>query len=173
MVIAKQTETRKKPPAKVAAKKRVGRRSPDPIALLEADHRDVEKMFKAFESARREERKAVLAAKVCKALRVHTEIEEEIFYPAFLEATGEEDMNDEAVIAHDVARKLIAEIEEMSPGEDFYDAKMKVLSEIIAHHVEEEEERGGMFARMRKSSIDLDVLGGEMAARKKELMQEH
>lgn len=173
MAIAKQTESRKKAPAKVAAKKTAGRKGIDAIAFLESDHRDVEKMFKAFESSRSDERKAELAAKVCKALRVHTEIEEEIFYPAFLEATGEEDMNDEAIIEHDVAKKLIGEIEEMSPGEDFYDAKMKVLSEIIAHHVEEEEEKGGMFAQMRKSDVDLEVLGAEMAARKKELMQEH
>ncbi|MDZ4775312.1 MAG: hemerythrin domain-containing protein [Alphaproteobacteria bacterium] len=173
MAVAKQTETRKKSPAKVAAKKPAGRKGIDAVALLEADHRDVEKWFAAFGSSRSDERKGELAAKICKALRVHTEIEEEIFYPAFLEATGEEDMNDEAIIEHDVARKLIGEIEEMSPGEDFYDAKMKVLSEIIAHHVEEEEEKGGMFAQMRKSDIDLEILGTEMAARKKELMQEH
>jgi hemerythrin superfamily protein len=173
MAVAKQTETRKKASAKVATKKTAGRKAIDAVALLEADHREVEKWFAAFESSRSDQRKAELAAKICKALRVHTEIEEEIFYPAFLEATGEEDMNDEAIIEHDVAKKLIAEIEEMTPGEDFYDAKMKVLSEIIEHHVEEEEEKGGMFAQMRKSDIDLEVLGAEMAARKKQLMQEH
>ncbi|MDX2275000.1 MAG: hemerythrin domain-containing protein [Hyphomonadaceae bacterium] len=173
MAVAKQTEPRKKTPAKAVAKKTTGRKAMDAVAMLEADHREVEKMFKAFEAARGDARKAELAARICKSLRVHTEIEEEIFYPAFLEATGEEDMNDEAIVEHDVVKRLIAEVEEMTPGEDFYDAKMKVLSEIIAHHVEEEEEKGGMFAQMRKSNVDLVALGAEMAARKKQLMQEH
>lgn len=173
MAVAKQTDSRKKAPAKAVAKKTAGRKAKDAVALLEADHREVEKMFKAFNTARGDARKAELAAKICKSLRVHTEIEEEIFYPTYLEATGEEDKNDEAIIEHDVAKKLIAEIEDMTPGEDFYVAKMKVLSEIIEHHVEEEEERGGMFAQMRKSDVDLEALGAEMAARKKQLMQEH
>lgn len=169
MAAAKQTETRKKTPAKkTAAKKTAGMNA---VELLMADHREVEKMFETFEKTRSEERKAVLAGKICLSLRVHTQIEEEIFYPAWLEATGDEDMNDEAFIEHDVAKKLIAEIEEMSPGDDYYDAKVKVLSEIIKHHVEEEEERGGMFDRAKKSDMDLDALGEEMAARKEELMR--
>lgn len=169
MAVAKQTETRKKAPAKKTAAKTA--RGTNAVELLMADHREVEKMFESFEKTRSDERKAVLAGKICLSLRVHTEIEEEIFYPAWLEATGDEDMNDEAIIEHDVAKKLIAEIEEMSPGETYYDAKVKVLSEIIRHHVEEEEERGGMFSRAKKSGMDLYALGEQMAARKKELMR--
>jgi len=170
MAAAKQTETRKKAPAKKAAKK-AG--APDAIELLEADHRDVEKMFKAFEASKSDDKKGELAAKICTSLRVHTQIEEEIFYPAYLEATGNDEMNDEAIIEHDVAKKLIAEIEAMEPGEDFYDAKVKVLSEIIKHHVKEEEEADGMFAEARKSDMDLEALGEEMAERKAELLREH
>jgi hemerythrin superfamily protein len=175
MPAAKQTEARKKSAPKKAPPKKTASagKQTDAIALLKADHREVEAMFEAFEKARSQDRMANLAAKICLSLRVHTEIEEEIFYPAFLEATGESDMNDEAVIEHDVAKKLIAEIEEMSPGDAYYDAKVKVLSEIIKHHVEEEEEPGGMFAKARKSEMDLVALGAEMAARKAELMRQH
>jgi hemerythrin superfamily protein len=174
MATAKQTETRKKAPAKKAATKKTAKSgTPDAIELLEADHREVEKMFKAFEASKSDDNKGELAAKICTALRVHTQIEEEIFYPAYLEATGNDEMNDEAIIEHDVAKKVIAEIEDMEPGEDFYDAKVKVLSEIIKHHVEEEEEDDGMFAQARKSDMDLEALGEEMAERKAELMREH
>lgn len=179
---AKQTEAGKKSPAqkttakKSAAKKTAAKKAPgemDAVDLLMADHREVEDMFESFEKARSDDRKGDLAAKICLSLRVHTQIEEEIFYPAWLEATGDEDMNDEAIIEHDVAKKLIAEIESMSPGDDYYDAKVKVLSEIIKHHVKEEEEPGGMFAKAKKSDMDLDTLGEEMAARKEELMRAH
>lgn len=171
MPAPKTQDARKKAPARKTAAKAATEK--DAIALLKADHREVEEMFEAFEKARGDDRKADLAAKICLSLRVHTQIEEEIFYPAFLEATGEEDMNDEAVIEHDVAKKLIAEIEDLSPGDDYYDARVKVLSELIKHHVKEEEEPGGMFAKARKSDMDLDALGEELAARKDELMSAH
>ena len=100
---------------------------------------------------------------------MHTAIEEEIFYPAFLEATEDKDLHHEAQIEHDGAKKLIAEIEASGPDDEYYDAKVKVLSEMIKHHVKEEEQPGGMFAEARKSDMDLDVLGEQMAARKGEL----
>src|SRR5689334_6383388 len=81
------------------------------IDLLKADHREVENMFSQFEKARTDGKKAELAKQICQALRVHTTIEEELFYPAFLEATGEEDIHHEAEVEHDGAKKLIAEIE--------------------------------------------------------------
>jgi hemerythrin superfamily protein len=143
----------------------------DAIALLKADHREVEAMFEEFEKARTDKRKDAISHKICTALTVHTQIEEEIFYPAFLEATGEEDMNDEAYVEHQGAKDLIAQIEAGHPGDDKWEAKVTVLSEMIKHHVHEEEMRDGMFAKARKSSMDLDELGAQMAARKKELMR--
>lgn len=138
-----------------AATSRSRSRTPkDAIALLEADHREVEGWFAQFEKTKSAARKQDLAGKICKALKVHTQIEDEIFYPAFLEATEDEAMHHEAVIEHDTARKLIAEIEASSPDEEYYGAKVKVLSELIEHHVEEEEERGGMFAEAKQSEID-------------------
>lgn len=138
----------------------------DGIALLKADHRQVERWFAQFGKAKKSERKAMLAAKICDALRLHMRIEEEIFYPAFLVATQELDLHHEAQVEHAGARRLIGEIEAMRPGDEYYDAKVKVLSEMIKHHVKEEEKPGGLFAEARKSELDLDDLGRRMAARK-------
>ena len=144
-------------------------RKQDAIALLKADHRQVEEWFEQFEKARDSKRKQKLATQICSALKIHTTIEEEVFYPAFLEATEDEDLHHEAIVEHDGAKKLIAEIEEMGPDDDYYDAKVKVLSEMIKHHVKEEEQPGGMFAEAKKSEMDLDELGTQLAARKAEL----
>ena len=146
------------------------RLSPDAVVLLKADHREVSDWFAQFESSRSSRRKQELAGKICKALTVHTQIEEEIFYPAFLAATRDKDMHHEAAVEHDGAKKLIAQIEASGPNDDYYDAKVKVLSEMIRHHVNEEEQRGGMFAKARRSSMDLKALGGQLKARKDELM---
>jgi hypothetical protein len=143
--------------------------SRDAIALLKADHRQVERWFGQLKKARASSRKGTLAAQICGALKVHMRIEEEIFYPAFLAATGDRDMHHEAEVEHAGAKKLIAEIDAMSPAADYYDANLKVLSEMIKHHVKEEEQPGGMFAEARKSGMDLDDLGREMRARRQQL----
>jgi hypothetical protein len=144
----------------------------DAIALLKADHRQVEEWFEQFESTRSDDKKKSLATSICQALTVHTQIEEEIFYPAFLEATEEEDIHHEAEVEHDGAKKLIAQIEASGPDDEYYDAKVKVLSEMIKHHVKEEEQRDGMFAKARQSDMDLEALGAQLAVRKAELMGE-
>jgi hemerythrin superfamily protein len=140
----------------------------DAIALLKADHRQVEEWFSKFERAN-PSKKQQLASNICEALTVHTMIEEEIFYPSFLQATGDKDMHHEAIVEHAGAKKLIAEIQRMSPEDDYFDAKVTVLSEMIKHHVKEEEQPGGMFAEARKSHMDLHALGEELMVRKKEL----
>jgi hemerythrin superfamily protein len=145
---------------------RARRRVPDAIALLKADHRQVEAWFKEFEKTESSPKKSRLAGQICAALTVHAQIEEDHFYPAFIAATDEEDLHHEAVVEHAGARKLIAEIESSGPEDDYFDAKVKVLSEMIKHHVKEEERPGGMFARARKSDMDLPALGEQMAARK-------
>ena len=141
----------------------------DAIALLKADHRQVATWFKQYEHTRSADRKQALATRICTALKIHTEIEEEIFYPAFLECTGDSDMHHEAVVEHAGAKRLIAEIEASSPKDDYFDAKMTVLSEMIKHHVKEEEQPGGMFAEARKSGMDLQQIGQELKARKTQL----
>lgn len=141
----------------------------DAIALLKADHRQVEGWFKQFEKAKKSERKEKLATQVCDALKLHMRIEEEIFYPAFLVATQDTELHHEAEVEHAGAKRLIEEIEAMRPGDEYYDAKVKVLSEMVKHHVKEEEQPGGIFAEARKSDMDLDDMGQRMAARKKEI----
>src|SRR4249919_440403 len=117
----------------------------DAVALLKADHRTVEDLFAKFEKASGDGRKKALAEEICKELTIHATIEEEIFYPA-CEGKVEEDLLKEAYVEHDGAKVLIAEIEGRGPDDDFYEAKVKVLSEMIEHHVEEEEKRvEGMF----------------------------
>jgi len=142
----------------------------DAIALLKADHRTVEELFEKFEKARGEGSKQELAHRICVELKIHTMIEEEIFYPAF-RGKIEDDTLDEAYVEHDGAKVLVNDIEAGSPDDDFYDAKVKVLSEEIKHHVHEEEMREeGMFAQCRATDVDLVALRDMLMARKQELM---
>lgn len=141
----------------------------DAVALLKADHRKVEDLFAKFEAAKGDGKKKALAEQICMELTVHTRIEEDIFYPA-CEGKVEEDLLKEAYVEHDGAKVLIAEIEAGGPDDEFYDAKVKVLSEQIEHHVKEEEQRvEGMFAQAKKAGLDMDALGAQMAAEKAEL----
>jgi hemerythrin superfamily protein len=141
----------------------------DAIAILKADHRQVEEWFEQFEKARDQESQQELATKICSALKIHTTIEEEIFYPAFLEASDDVDIHHEAEIEHEGAKNLITKIEACSPDDDYFAPSVKVLSEMIKHHVKEEEKPGGLFAVAREAKMDLVALGEELAARKAEL----
>lgn len=151
------------------ATRRTGRRDPLAIRLLKQDHREVEKMFDEYEQLESDSEKLALFNQIALALKVHTQIEEEVLYP---ESRGEveDDLIDEAYVEHDSAKKLIAEIEAMKPGQEFYDAKVKVLGEYIKHHVKEEEQPGGFFAQAKKGDEDLEAMGERMKARKEELM---
>src|SRR3984957_21110621 len=122
---------------------------PDPIALWKADHRKVEDLFARFEAAGEADKKKHLARQICTELTVHTTLEEEIFYPA-CKGKIKDDLVGKAYVEHDGAKVLIAEIEAGGPDQEFYDAKVKVLSEQIEHHVHEEEKRTeGMFSQAR------------------------
>jgi hypothetical protein len=151
--------------------RRSGRRDPLAVTLLKKDHRQVEEWFDEYEQLDTNEEKRALFEKIALALKVHTKIEEEIFY-AEERGDVEDDMLDEAQVEHDGAKKLIAEIEAMQPGEDLYDAKVKVLGEYIKHHVKEEEQPGGIFAQAKKGEEDLEEMGERLKARKEELMTE-
>ena len=141
----------------------------DAIALLKADHlARSSNGFGEFEKARDETRKATLAKQICDSLKVHTQIEEGIFYPAFLQATGDEDMHHEAKVEHTGAKRLIADIESQ-PHDEYFDARVTVLQEMIKHHVKEEEQPGGMSAKARKSEMDLVRVGEQMQSLKRDL----
>jgi hemerythrin superfamily protein len=140
------------------------------IQLLTEDHRTVEGLFEKFESAGGDTKKETIARQICLELKVHAMLEEEIFYPALRGKIDDDDL-DEALVEHDGAKMLINEIEAGSGGDDFYEAKVKVLKEQIEHHVKEEEKQSGnLFSQARKADVDLDSLGEQMAARKAELM---
>jgi hypothetical protein len=144
----------------------------DAVALLKADHRKVEALFETFEAAKGEAKKQKLVEQICTELVVHTMIEEEIFYPA-CRGEIEDDTLEEAYVEHDGAKVLIAELQDSKPDAAFYDAKVKVLSEMIKHHVKEEEMRSeGMFAQAKEAGLDMEDLGERMAARKKALLAE-
>jgi hypothetical protein len=143
-------------------------READAVDLLTDDHLEVGALFKQYEKLAKKEAPAdqrrTLAQTICDMLKAHTTIEEEIFYPAARRAGVDADLLDEADIEHASAKDLIAQIEGGTPGDDHYDAKVKVLGEYITHHVVEEHTE--MFPKCRRSAMDLVGLRGEMEARK-------
>lgn len=144
----------------------------DAIAMLIADHDNVKRLFKSFEKAKEDEvdddEKQQLVQEICAELTIHAQLEEEIFYPAARDAIDDEDLIDEAEVEHASAKDLIAQLEDMDPGDELYDAKVTVLGEYIDHHVKEEQDE--MFPKVRKAKIDLEELATEMQARKDELL---
>ena len=144
----------------------------DAIAMLTADHKKVKGLFDDFQKLKAQDdsgdARAALVTHICQELTVHARLEEEIFYPAVRNAIEDGDLMDEAAVEHSCAKELIAQLEEMDPEDDLYDAKVTVLGEQIVHHVKEEE--GDMFVKAKKSKLDTEVVGEEMARRKTALM---
>ena len=137
----------------------------DAISLLKADHRAVAELFESFESASSQSRRKI-AEKICNELKIHTMIEEEIFYPSLKGKVDKDDL-DEAYVEHDAAKVMVNDILAGGPDDEFYNAKVKVLSEEITHHVKEEERPGeGLFALARASGVDLVALRDAMLTRK-------
>lgn len=142
----------------------------DATHILAADHRKVEELFAEYESSSNSSRKTEIAHRICQELKVHAQVEEEIFYPA-LQGKIEEDLLKEAYVEHDGAKLLINELAEGEAGDENYDAKVKVLKEQIEHHVKEEEKQNeNMFQQARAADVDLEALGEQLLRRKQELM---
>ena len=150
------------------------RANPLAIELLEADHRKVEGLFEQYEQEKEADdgTKRDIATRICGELTAHAQLEEELFYPWLRENLEEDDMEllEEAYVEHETAKDLIAQIEGEGSLDAAFDAKVKVLSEYIKHHVEEEENE--IFKKVRSMAEELDELGQEMAARKEELLEE-
>lgn len=157
-----------------AASSRSKAAGPDAIKLLKADHAEVSSMFEKYENGRLSaDRKQKLARQICAALTIHAQIEEEIFYPAAreVETRDTEPLLDEAEIEHGSLKELIADIEAGSPqGDELFDARVKVLSEYVKHHVKEEE--GELFPKIKKSRLNLQEVGERLTERKEELASE-
>jgi hemerythrin superfamily protein len=145
----------------------------DALQLLMAEHREVKALFQQYQkladAGGRGDERMLLASQICVALTVHTQMEEELLYPAAREVlTRDEDIVDEAYVEHAGAKSLIAQIKTMTSDQPLFDAKVKVLGEYIDHHVKEEESE--FFPKLRKTTLDLETMGERMAARKKQLM---
>ena len=155
------TTTKTSPTPKAAAPK-------DAIELLRADHKAVSGLFADYEKTRSAAKKKELVAEICTELTVHTQIEEEIFYPAVKAALKDKLLVPEGTIEHGGIKDLIAQLEGTEPDGEMYDAKVKVLSEYVEHHVKEEQT--DMFPKAKSTSLDLVELGARMAARKVDLL---
>jgi len=156
-----------KTPAKTT---RGSAKQPDAIALLRADHKKVSGLFDAYEKARSTAKKSALAAEICTELTVHAQIEEEIFYPAVKRALKDKELVPEATVEHATLKNLIGQVEGIAPDGEMYDAKVKVMSEYVKHHVKEEQNE--MFPKARKTRLDMAELGAQMAERKQQLLAE-
>ena len=139
-------------------------------ALLRADHKLVDALFKEYEGTKSIAKKKQIVAKICTELTVHAQVEEEIFYPAFKQTLHDKELVPEATVEHATLKDLIAQVENVEPDGEMYDAKIKVLSEYVKHHVKEEQNE--MFPKAKSSELDLINLGARMAERKAELMAE-
>ncbi|MCH2237387.1 MAG: hemerythrin [Sphingomonadales bacterium RIFCSPHIGHO2_01_FULL_65_20] len=144
--------------------------SRDALQMLADDHRTVEALFEKYDNARGEAAQQKIVQQICQELTIHAMVEEQVFYPAIREAV-DDDMMDEAQVEHDSAKTLILSLQQGTPSDAYYDAKVSVLKEQVEHHVyEEERQRGSIFAQVRKAEIDLVALGGQMAELKQRLL---
>jgi len=157
------------------SRKITSQENPDAIALLAEDHRDVLEIFSQFEKLKShreqdQDAKQLLVERACTALSIHSQIEEELFYPALRDAFVDNELLDEAEVEHAACTQLITELEAMHPEDELYDAKFLVLGEYVRHHVAEEQEK--IFPKAKKTKLNLSLLGGEMRQRKEELYGE-
>ncbi|MDB5857670.1 MAG: hypothetical protein JWQ76_1359 [Ramlibacter sp.] len=143
----------------------------DAIDLLDADHKAVKQLFIDFnglcEDGAPAADKQAVALKICQALAVHAQLEEEIFYPAVRQAIGDDALMDEAMLEHAQAKDLIAQIQEMDPQDETFDGTVQELGKDIDHHVLEEREQ--IFLKARLARLDLRGMVPAMVKRKEQL----
>ncbi len=137
-------------------------------AMLRADHKKVSALFDEFEKTRSAKRKKLIVSQICTELTVHAQIEEEIFYPAVKAALKDRELVPEANVEHQSVKDLIAQVQDVEPDGEVYDARVRVMGEFVKHHVKEEQNE--MFPRAKKTKLDMMALGEQMAARKAELL---
>jgi hemerythrin superfamily protein len=181
MAAKKRSTTRKAPARKKATRAKASTRkstrakaapasSTNAIKILRADHKLVNELFEQFEGTRSSAKKMKLVQQICTELTIHAMVEEEIFYPAVKKALKDDELVPEAVVEHDTLKGLIAQVEGVEPHGEMYDAKVKVMSEYVKHHVKEEQNE--MFPKAQKTRLDMDELGSLILQRKEELMAE-
>jgi hemerythrin superfamily protein len=139
----------------------------DALGLLTRDHRLVAQLFKEFDVAGQQQLDP-LVRRICKMLRIHAQIEEEIFYPAARRVLGDEALIDTAERAHAQAKQSIMLIESMTSEDDAFRAAVSTLAAEIHAHVAEEESE--LFPKLRQSKMDLASLGLNLVERRDTLM---
>ncbi|MEO6030292.1 MAG: hemerythrin domain-containing protein [Burkholderiaceae bacterium] len=137
-------------------------------ALLRADHKAVSALFAEYDKTRSTAKKRKLVAQICTELSVHAQIEEEIFYPAVKKALKDKELIPEATVEHATLKALIAQVEGVEPDGEMFDARIKVMSEYVKHHVKEEQNE--IFPKARATRLDMQELGAQLAQRKAELL---
>lgn len=142
----------------------------DAIALLRADHKLVSGLFDEYEKTRSAAKKTSLVAQICSELTIHAQVEEEIFYPAVKKALKDKELVPEATVEHATLKNLIGQVEGVAPDGEMFDAKIKVMSEYVKHHVKEEQNE--MFPKAKASKLDMAELGARIAERKLQLKAE-
>ena len=142
----------------------------DATTLLRADHKHVSELFEEYEFARSATKKRELVAEICTELTIHAQVEEEIFYPAVKAALKDHELIPEAMVEHATLKDLIAKVKGKEPDGELFDAKVKVMSEYVKHHVKEEQ--GEIFRKAKETKLDMMELGAEIAQRKQELMSQ-
>jgi len=160
--MATATATKKKPETKKTPK------AMEAIKLLRADHRLVNGLFEEYENTTSMKKKRELVAQICTELTVHAQIEEEIFYPAVKQALKDKELIPEATVEHNTLKQLIAEVEGKEPDGEMFDARIKVMSEYVKHHVKEEQTE--IFPKAKTTKLDMEELGALLMERKEELL---
>lgn len=140
----------------------------DATALLRADHKRVSELFAAYEKTQSSAKKKQVVSQICTELSVHAQVEEEIFYPAVKRALKDKELVPEATVEHASLKALVAEVEGVEPDGEMFDAKIKVLSEYVKHHVKEEQNE--MFPKAKATGLDMVELGAKLSERKAELL---
>ncbi|MDB6083802.1 MAG: hemerythrin protein [Gammaproteobacteria bacterium] len=144
----------------------------DAVAFLKQEHRRIAEWFDEYDSARSNVRKQELALRICRELRVHAAMEEDLFYPALLRATDDPVRREMAVLhEHTDSQRLIEQIMQSSPIDELFDSRVRILADVIAQHVEEEECPGGIFEEAEQSGMDLPFLGIQLQVRRHQLEQ--
>lgn len=146
------------------------RRARDATALLRADHKQVSGLFVEYGKRQSAAKKKQLVSQICTELRIHAQVEEEIFYPAVKQALKDTQLIPEATVEHATLKALIAEVEGVDAEGEMFDAKIKVLSEYVKHHVKEEQTE--IFPKAKATPLDMKELGAKLSARKAELLTE-
>lgn len=152
------------------AKKTATTKPKDAIALLKADHKLVNELFEQYEKSRSVNKKKQLVSQICTELTVHAQVEEEIFYPAVKQALKDKELIPEATVEHATLKDLIAQVEGVEPDGEMFDAKIKVMSEYVKHHVKEEQNE--IFPKAKATKLDMVALGGQLTERKAELLSQ-